>query len=375
LRDLLKGGLRDVETVPVPKTREKGPCRTNRGTNPGLRLLGLLTVASLSLSGCTGSTQAKGTSASPSGAAAASSTMLKSGLGSRATNRKIAFLLSQSLGDPFWDALAQGAKDAAQLYHIDLTLQSSGGEPAKYNGLIRAAVAANSAAIAVVLDEPTTYTAAVCGASRAGIPVMSYNITQPGPVSNCILGFVGQDFEQAGFFLGQRLLQAHPEIRRGDTVFTPVEFPTQIYAIQRLAGVKRAFAAKGIKTDSLGTGIDDPTVLKALTGYLKTHRKIAAVVPLGGTPHRNIIEAMHSVGMKVPVAGFDLSPKVIAGIKSGDIDAAADQQPYVQGFQTVTELALYLDFGLSPATINSGGGGLVERSNVAVVEALAGKTR
>jgi ABC-type sugar transport system substrate-binding protein len=84
---------------------------------------------------------------------------------------------------------------------------------------------------------------------------------------------------------------------------------------------------------------------------------------------------MKATGLKLPVVGFDLSPKVIAGIKSGGIDAAADQQPYVQGFQTVSQLALYLDFGLSPATINSGGSGLVDRSNIAVVEALAGKTR
>lgn len=302
-------------------------------------------------------------------------TQLDSGLGSRAENRRITFLLSQDPGDSFWGTITRGAEDAAALFNVDLNVQTSQGDQATYIDQIGTAVADQPAGLAVVLDDPNAYTEAVCDAADAGIAVMSYNITQEGDVADCLLGFVGQDFEQAGFLLGQRLLQEVPDIGEGDVVFTPVEFPEQVYAIQRRAGVQRALDEVGATTDPIATGIDDAGALDAITQYLIGHQDVAAIVPLGGTPHRNVVQAMTDAGIEVPVVGFDLSQPVIDGIKSGQILAAADQQPYIQGFQTVAQLALHLDFGISPATINSGGGGLVDGSNVDIVEELAGTIR
>jgi simple sugar transport system substrate-binding protein len=331
----------------------------------------------LGLAGCSNAssdTNAGSSALSTEPAAAASGAGLQSGLGSRAKNRKITFLLSQDPGDSFWGTISQGAKDAAELYNIELNLQTSQGDPSKYNDLIGSAVADKPAAVAVVIDDPKRYTENVCAAQKAGISVLAYNITQEGDVAKCTLGFVGQNFEEAGYLLGQRLI-AEAKLPQGAKVFTPVEFPDQVYAIQRNAGVQKALDAIGAKTEMVATGIDDAGALDKMSQYLLGHKDVAAIVPLGGTPHRNIEAAMNGVSVKVPVVGFDLSKPVIDGIKSGTIIAAADQQPYIQGFQTVAQLALNLDFGLSPATINSGGSGLVDKSNVAIVEELAGKIR
>jgi simple sugar transport system substrate-binding protein len=70
----------------------------------------------------------------------------------------------------------------------------------------------------------------------------------------------------------------------------------------------------------------------------------------------------------MPIIGFDTSPQVIAGIKSGRILATADQQGYVQGFMPVLQAAQYLDFGVSPADYNSGGNALIDKSNVGSLE-------
>ena len=91
-------------------------------------------------------------------------------------------------------------------------------------------------------------------------------------------------------------------------------------------------------------------------------------MPLGGTPHRNAVAAEDAANNKAPIIGFDTSPQVIAGIKSGRILATADQQGYIQGYQAVTQGTLYLDFALSPANINSGGNALIDKSNVANLE-------
>jgi simple sugar transport system substrate-binding protein len=307
-----------------------------------------------------------------SGTAAA----LKSGLGSRAKNRNVTFILHQDPADPFIGTIAQGARDAAALFNLNLNLETALGDQVKYVDLVTKAADSKPAGLAVVLDDPKLYTKAVCDAQKAGIAVIAFNITQPGTaVAKCTLAFVGQDFRAVGRLVGERLLADHPEIKKGDLVFGPVEFPDEYYAKERGGGVQEALDKVGAKLAIVGVDIDDAGALAIMTQYLLAHRGLKAITPLGGTPHRNIVQAMKDSGVVVPVVGFDVSPSIVAGIKSGAIDATADQQGYVQGFQSVAELALYLDFGLSPANINSGGSGLIDKTNLGVVEELAGKVR
>jgi simple sugar transport system substrate-binding protein len=65
---------------------------------------------------------------------------------------------------------------------------------------------------------------------------------------------------------------------------------------------------------------------------------------------------------------------VVEGINDGTILMAVTQEPYIQGFQAIAELALLLDFGIQPFDINTGQG-LVTKDNVSVVEELAGTVR
>ena len=308
--------------------------------------------------------------------AATASGGLASGLGSRAEGRTVTFIMHQDPSDPFHATIAQGAEDAATLFNLDLNRQSSLGNQSDYVDLVAAAVADRPDALAVVLDDPNLYTEPVCDAHEAGIPVLTFNITQPdSPVYDCTLAFVGQDFYEVGVLVGERLLAENPDIGAGDVVFAPVEFPEEFYARQRAGGVQEALDAVGATLDIVATDIQDAGALDVMTQYLLGRPDIAAVTPLGGTPHRNLVTAMNDAGVNVPVVGFDVSPQVISGIESGDIIATADQQGYVQGFQTVAQIALLLDFGLAPANINSGGAGLIDQSNVDIVAELAGEVR
>jgi simple sugar transport system substrate-binding protein len=316
-------------------------------------------------------------SANPEAKSAADTTVaLKSGLGGLAKNRNVTFIMHQDPADPFHATIAQGAKDAAALFHINLNLETALGDQLKYVDLVAKAADSKPAGLAVVLDDPQLYTVAVCNARKAGIAVIAFNITQPGTaVEKCTLAFVGQDFRSVGRVVGERLLADHPEIKKGDVIFGPVEYPDEYYAKQRGGGVQDVLDKVGAKLDMVGVDITDAGALAIMTQYLLAHRGIKAITPLGGTPNRNVAQAMKNAGVTYPVVGFDVAPQIVAGIKSGAIDAAADQQGYIQGFQSVAQLALYLDFGLSPANINSGGSGLIDKSNLSVVEELAGKVR
>ncbi|MCX2746298.1 substrate-binding domain-containing protein [Arthrobacter sp. MI7-26] len=300
---------------------------------------------------------------SNSSASSSSSAALKDGFGSHAQNRSVYFLTYYDpAGDAFWNQMATGAKDAAQLGNLKMTEQTAGGDASKMGDLINSAIANKPAAIFVPFNDPS-WEGAACEASKAGISVYAFNVPPSANAKSCIKAFVGQDFKQVGQLVGQRLLK-EVKIGAGDKVLCAAEEPTQQYAIQRGGGVEDALKAVGAKCTYLRTSAEDGAALDSMTSWLAANKDVKAVVPLGGTPHRNAVPAEDAAGVKAPIIGFDTSPQVIDGITSGRIIATADQQGYVQGFQTVLQASLQLDFGLSPSDINSGGNGLIDKTNV-----------
>ena len=54
------------------------------------------------------------------------------------------------------------------------------------------------------------------------------------------------------------------------------------------------------------------------------------------------------------MAGFDLSEKILTMLQTEDIQFTIDQQPYVQGFYPVVQLALYCRYGIRPYSMDAG---------------------
>lgn len=294
---------------------------------------------------------------------------LKDGLGSRSKNRDVYFFTYYDpASDAFWNQMLTGAQDAAELTNLKMTHQTTDGKnPAAMTDLINTAIATKPAAMFIPFNDPA-WEGAACEASKAGIAVFAFNVPPAGEAKDCSLATVAQNFFDVGAIIGTRLLKEVP-LKAGDKVLCPAEEPDQQYAIQRGGGVESVLKTVGVKCEYLRTGGDDAGALDALTTWLTANPDVKVAVPLGGTPHRNLVAAEDAAGVKVPIIGFDTSPAVIEGIKSGRILATADQQGYIQGFQTVMQGALYLDFALSPADINSGGNALIDKSNVASLEA------
>ena len=300
-------------------------------------------------------------------AAKGGSSALKDGLGDRAKNRNVEFITYYDPSqDAFWNQIKQGAEDAAKLGHFSLKEETAAGDVGKMTDLINAAAASKPAALVISFNDPAWENAA-CEVSKAGVAVFAYNVPPSGPAKDCIKAFVGQDFYQVGTYVGQKLIDS-VDLSAGDKVLCPAEEPSQQYAIQRGGGVESVLKTKGVKCTYLRTSGEDAPALDKMQAWLTANKDVKAIVPLGGTPHRNAVQAEDAADVKVPIVGFDTSPQVIDGIKSGRILATADQQGYVQGFQPVLEAALFLDFGLSPSTINSGGNSLIDKSNVSNLE-------
>jgi len=74
---------------------------------------------------------------------------------------------------------------------------------------------------------------------------------------------------------------------------------------------------------------------------------------------QGVAETMHQYGLAakgVHGGGFDLLPRTLEIFKAGSLDFTIDQQPYLQGFYTVTEMFMFLASGglVGPAEINTG---------------------
>jgi simple sugar transport system substrate-binding protein len=85
------------------------------------------------------------------------------------------------------------------------------------------------------------------------------------------------------------------------------------------------------------------------------------------------VKSVKDAGSSAKVATFDTNKELIGAIKSGDVQFAVDQQPYVPGYRAVDSLWLYKTNG---NTIGGGqatltGPAFIDKTNVAAVEKFA----
>ena len=287
----------------------------------------------------------------------------------------ILFLIWTAEDVEFFVPSINGAHDAAEDQGVSIFMEFGDSDTAKTNDILETAIANEVDGIAMTVWDDDAFDEIVCKAMEAGIPVVLHNIddSQRG-AGNCRMAYIGQFFIETGEVIGQRMIDEHG-LKAGDHVFTPVEFPEAVYAVQRHEGVNNAITANGGTTEILGTGTDHSEALNIMVQYLLGHPETKAVIGLGSTPTSVAVKAVQEAGMDIPVGGYDITPEILDNIANGSLTATVDQQPYHQGYMSVTMVAQYLKYGLLPADMNTGGTGLVDKSNVESAFKWAGTTR
>jgi len=312
-------------------------------------------LVALALSGCS-------TSASPN----------NSSNSSNASNKTIDFIIYATASTPFFNPVVRGAQDAAKLYGVTLNVQYSNSNAVTQNNQIQTAIASHVAGLAISIPDNSAFTQSVCAAHTANIPVVAFNVTATaGPVLNCVMSFVGQDFPSAGYAIAERMI-TNNLIPHGAHVFCPVEDATAVYAVGRAAGAQKALSQIGATCDVVSSGFDLSKAQTLEEQYLLGHHDTKAILGLGQVPLQVAPAAAKTAGAQVAIGGFDLSPEISNAIKSGSIAATVEQQPYEQGFYAVLQIALNLKYGLIPSSINTGSA-IVDKSNVDRVSSLAGQ--
>jgi simple sugar transport system substrate-binding protein len=241
----------------------------------------------------------------------------------------------------FWTIVRNGVDAASRQTDAQVTYRS----PDVYSvrtmrELIDDAVAAQPDGL--VVSVPSEELApAIRRAVKAGIPVVSINSGSDIGRRVGTLAHVGQPEEEAGYQAGRRLARAGAE----DTLCINHEVGN-VGLDQRCAGFVRAIRQAG--GTSRVVAIDTQDLDDA-------RRRLRAA---GGRPG---VDGMLTLGLdaaelaleEAPVgatlATFDYSPIVLRAVRTGRMEFAVDQQPYLQGYLPVVFLSERARYGLFPA--------------------------
>jgi simple sugar transport system substrate-binding protein len=308
-------------------------------------------VAALALVGCS----AKGGKAGGGAAGPASPPMT------------VAVITHAAPGDTFWDIIRKGAEAAAVKDNVTLKYASDtdGGAQAT---LVQNAIDSKVDAIAVTLAKPDALAAVVRKATAAGVPVVVFNAGVDQWKGDGALGYFGSDDGLAGEQAGRRA--AADGVKH---LLCVSQEQGHVALEARCDGLRKGFGGRFDKVYVIGT--DMPSVRATVAAKLKQDPSIDLVVTLGAPFGLTAVEAAKDVGSKTKVATFDTNPQVPAAIRSGALQWAIDQQPYLQGYLAVDSLWLQKTNG------NVIGGGaavltgpyFVDKSNVDRIEVFAAK--
>lgn len=264
-------------------------------------------------------------------------------------------------GDTFWDIVRKGAEAAAAKDNV--TLQYSNDQDAtKQAALVSNAIASKVDGIAVTLSTPTAIIPVAKQAEAAGIPVDAFNQGENYWQQAGALGYFGSDEKVAGQALGARLntLGAKHDL-------CIIQQQGSVALQDRCAGVQSGFSGK---TDIIYVnGADMSSVLSTLEAKLKQDSSIDQVTALGAPIALTALQAVSAANSSAKVNTFDLNKDAAADIKSGKIEFAVDQQPFLEGYLAIDALWLYKVNG---DTIGGGkptltGPAFVDSSNIAAV--------
>jgi simple sugar transport system substrate-binding protein len=261
-------------------------------------------------------------------------------------------VVSHATAVPFFVPVRKGVEEAGKLLGIDATFTG----PADFNvarqiEFIKAAIAAGVDGIGTTLPNPDAFNDVVAEAMDKGIPVIALNADAPG---NRRLAYIGQGNYEAGRSMGKEITKLLPA--GGDVVLcthTAGAFNLE----ERLRGAREVLQQAGsFHVQVLPTTTDLVKANSLIGSYFQGHpetKGFFGVDDITGSAIAQVIERENLKG-KVFGGAFDLVPDVMNAIKAGTMQFTIDQQPYLQGFNTVMQLYLLKKYQLAPTDINTG---------------------
>ncbi len=284
------------------------------------------------------------------------------------------------IGNPFWVVVIKGMEDACTLLNADCAWLSDPVDNIDdMAGYWDDALARNNDGIGTTVPNPEVIRDGVNRAGEAGIPVIVFNTADPNagtPDALPTLFYIG-----ANEFLGGRS-NANAVLDAADAA--GVEIAKAVCPIQevghsgleaRCAGVRSVFEEAGIPLDQLTINNDVTASAGTFADYFSANPDTNAVFSLGPNPASSLNLYIQESGVMagdIFATTHDTSAEIYEMIQNGYLIQAIDQQPYLQGFETIMWLYLNSQFQMAPGGDILTGPGVIDGSNVdAIIELTA----
>ena len=278
----------------------------------------------------------------------------------------VAMINHASPGDTFWDIVRKGAEAAAAKDNVELKL-SSDPQPGNQANLVQNAIDSKVDGIAVTIAYPAELEAVIKKATAAGIPVVAFNSGLDDWKDAGAMMYFGSDENLAGLEAGKRLTADGAK-----KALCVVQQQGHVALEARCDGLVKGFTG-GSAEKIYVEGTNMPSVTSTIEAKLKQDPSIDAIVTLGAPFALATVQVVKSTGSAAKVATFDTNKDLIPAIKSGDVQWAIDQQPFLQGYLAVDSLWLQKTNGnvIGGGNTTPTGPYFIDKSNVDAVEKFA----
>ncbi|HET9068562.1 MAG TPA: substrate-binding domain-containing protein [Amaricoccus sp.] len=281
-------------------------------------------------------------------------------------------------GDGATLARQTGAAQAAEALGVDLREQFSAWAPETMINQFKEAVAATPACIEI-MGHPggTAFHDLVADAVGKGIVVTVGNSPMTdlqeefGPQG---MGYAGVDLYAGGVLTANAMLAQG--LKSGDQAMVYGVF-SQAERGQSEKGLADTLEKAGLTVDRLEitqeVNSDVSIGVPVLVAYVQAHPELKAI----GTQHGGITgilaDVLEKAGKKpgdIIVAGIDLAPATIDGLKSGYVSATLDQLLYMQGFMPVVQCVMSAKYKMPGLSLNTGAGTVTPETIDSLVELI-----
>lgn len=276
--------------------------------------------------------------------------------------------------DSWWNVIKNAIKNAEHDMGVTVEYRNPPtGDVADMARIIQQATASNPDGLVTTIADFDVLQSAIQGAVAKGIPVITVNSgTAEQSKKLGALMHIGQPEYDAGKGAGERAKAA------GVTHFLCVNhYITNPASVQRCQGYADGLGVK-LGDQMIDSGIDPTGIYNKVKAFLASHPDTNGILTLGPNSADPTIKYLRDTGSRSKfksVISFDLDSDIAKAIKDGTVDAAIDQQPYLQGYLPIVLLTQYVRYGVMPANNINTGPGFVTKKNIALVQKLAGEYR
>ncbi|MCF7943301.1 MAG: substrate-binding domain-containing protein [Spirochaetia bacterium] len=291
----------------------------------------------------------------------------------------IVFFPGGNEGCPFASVVYRGALAAEYDLGVDVEYVWSDWLNDKMIAQFKDAVARRPDGIAVMGHPGDAALAPLVDDARSrGIVVTSQNTSLPTIEAKYKaegFGYVGQDLYGSGKMLAEGAA-SRAGLKPGDRVMVWGLLGQETRGL-RTKGAIDVLEEMGMTVDYIeisdAVNSDPAQGTPIITSYISTKPDVKLIITDHGALTSTVgtyLRAARKNPGDIYVGGFDLSAASVDAINSGYLGVVLDQQPFLQGYLPVLQLALTIKYGFSGLNIDTGAA-LIDKSNIAFVAPLA----